>query len=82
MILTVHTTPANEHDGKRLVRLIKNVRTQHRQEVLADEEYKSKANDEFLAACGSWPRSMHKGYRNRPINAVQSAESREISRNW
>lgn len=80
MILAVHTTSANEHDSQGLVPLIKKVRTRHRQEVLADKGYKSKANDEFLVACGSRPRIMHKGYRNRPMNAVQSAQNREISR--
>ncbi|MXW14927.1 MAG: IS5 family transposase [Rhodothermaceae bacterium] len=80
MILAVHTTPANEHDSKGLVPLIQKVRTQHRQEVLADKGYKSKANDEFLAVHGSRSRIMHKGYRNRPMNADQLAENREISR--
>ena len=80
MILAVHTTPANEHDSKGLVPLIKMVRTQHRQEVLPDEGYKSKANDDFLPVCGSLSRIIHKGYRNCPINAVQSAENREVSR--
>ena len=80
MILAVHTTPANEHDSKGLEPLIQKVRVQHRQEVLADKGYKSKANDEFLVACGSRSRIMHKGYRNRPMTAVQAAENREISR--
>ncbi len=48
--------------------------------MLADKEYKSTANDELFAACGSRPRTMHKGSRNRPVNAVHSAENREISR--
>ena len=80
MILAVHTTSANEHDSQELVPLIKKVRTRRRQEVMADKGYKSNANDEFLVACGSRPRIMHMGYRNRPMNAAQSAENREISR--
>ena len=80
MILAVHTTAANEHDSKELGPLIKKIRTQHRREVLADKGYKSKANDDFLATCGSRSRIMHKGYRNRPMTAAQSAENREISR--
>ena len=80
MILAVHTTPANEHDSRGLVPLIQKVDTPHRQEVLADKGYKSKANDEFLAVCGSRSRIMHKGYRNRPMTAVQAAQNREISR--
>ncbi|MDE2644477.1 MAG: IS5 family transposase [Bacteroidota bacterium] len=80
MILAVHTTPANEHDSKGLVPLIQKVDPPHRQEVLADKGYKSKANDEYLAACGSRSRIMHKGYRNRPMTAVEAAQNREISR--
>ena len=80
MVLAVHSTPASTHDSKGLVPLTKKVRTQHRQEVLAGKGYQSKANDEFLAACGSRSRIMHKGDRNHPINAVQSAENDEISR--
>lgn len=58
MILAVHTMPTNEHDSMALVPLINC--TQHQQEVLADKDYKSKANDEFLAVCGSRSRIMHK----------------------
>ena len=80
MILAVHTTPANEHDSKGLVPLIQKVDPPHRQKVLADKGYKSKANDEYLSACGSRSRIMHKGYRNRPMTAVEAAQNREISR--
>lgn len=80
MIPAVHTTPTSVHDSKGLVPLIKKVRTQHRQEVLADKGFKSQANDDFLAACGSRSRIMHKGYRNRLVNTAQSAENREICR--
>ena len=79
MILAVHTTPANEHDSKGLVPLIQKVRTEHRQEVLADKGDKSKATDEFLAGCGSRSRIMHKRDRNRPKTADQRAENRELS---
>lgn len=71
MILAVHTTPANAHDSEGLVSLIKKVRVQHREEVLVGKWYKSKANDEFLAARRSRSRIMHKGYRNRPISALR-----------
>ena len=63
---------ANAHDSKGPVPLIKKMRKQNRQEVLADKGYNSKANDDYLAACGSQSRITHKGYRNRPISAVQA----------
>ena len=53
MILAVHTASANGHDSRDLVPLVKKVSAQHRQEILADREYKSGANDELLAACSS-----------------------------
>lgn len=80
MILAVHTTPANVHDSKGLVPLIKKVRMQHCHEVLAKKGYRSQANDKFIAACGSRSRIMHKRNPNRPMNAAQSAQNREISR--
>ena len=57
MILAVHFIPANAHDCKGLVPLIKQVRSQHSQEVLVQKGYKSKWSDEFIAACGSRSRS-------------------------
>lgn len=48
MILAVHFIPANAHDSKGLVSLIKKVRTQHSQAVLAVKGYKAKENNEFF----------------------------------
>lgn len=57
MILDEHLIPANTHDSKGLVPLIKKVRPQHSQEALSEKGYKCKENDELLSACGSWSRS-------------------------
>ena len=57
MILAVHFIPANAHDSNGLGPLIKQVRSQHSQEVLVQKGYKSKWSDEFIAACGSRSRS-------------------------
>ncbi len=57
MILAVYFIPANAHDSKDLVPLIKKVHPQHSQEALSEKGYKSKENDELLSACGSWSRS-------------------------
>lgn len=45
MILAVHFIPANAHDSKGLVSLIKKVRSQYSQEALSEYRYKSNEND-------------------------------------
>ena len=67
LVLSVHTTPANEHDSKGLSQLIDKIPKGQRKEVMGDKGYKSKSNDAFLKSKGSKSRIMQKGYRNTPI---------------
>ena len=42
LVLSVHTTPANEHDSKGLSSLIDKIPKSQRKEVMGDKGYKSK----------------------------------------
>lgn len=78
LILTVPTNAANEHDRKAPLDP-EGMYSVPTGSLSGQEIQNIKANDECLATCGRQSWIMHKGCRNRPMNAVQSVEIREIS---
>ena len=80
LVLSVHTTPANEHDSKGLSSLIDKIPKSQRKEVMGDKGYKSKSNDAFLKSKGSKSRIMQKGYRNTPLSIWQKRYNKAISK--
>ena len=80
LVLSVHTTPANEHDSKGLSSLIDKIPKSQRKEVMGDKGYKSKSNDAFLKSKGSKSRIMQKGYRNTRLSIWQKRYNKAISK--
>lgn len=80
MILGVHTTTANEHDSKGLAPLMDKLPKSERKQVMANKDYKSKANDNMLKAKGSKSRIMDQAYRNHPLTNWQIKYNKAISK--
>lgn len=80
LVLTVHTTTANEHDSKGLKQLIENTEPQKMKKgMLADKGYKVPANDQLLAKNGIKNRIQHKAYRNRQLTKWQTIFNKLVS---
>lgn len=81
MIITVHTTIANEHDSRGLAPLLEKTPNCYTQDgVWADKGYKVPDNDELLKAKKIKNRIMHKAYRNRPLTPWQNTFNSLISK--
>lgn len=80
VILSVHSTPANEHDSKGLIPLIRKTPKSQRKQVFTDKGYRSQGNIEFLSSKGSSSRIMYKAYRNTPLTKREELANRLISK--
>ena len=81
LIVSVHTTTANEHDSKGLIPLLKKTPKWHKSKgVWADKGYKVPDNDQALSEGKIKNRIMHKAYRNRPLTPWQLYFNKLISK--
>lgn len=81
LIVSVHTTTANEHDSKGLAALLDKTAKRHKEEgVWADKGYKVPDNDQLLLDANIKNRVMHKAYRNRPLTYWQLLFNKLISK--
>jgi transposase, IS5 family len=81
MVLSVHTTTANEHDSKGLTPLLKKTPKKHlTQGAYTDKGYKVPDNDELLKELKTKNRIQYKAYRNRPLSHWQKEFNRLISK--
>ena len=80
MILSVHSTTANEHDSKGLEATVKKIPKEHCEAVYADKGYQVPKNKEMLAKKKIKNRIMHKAYRNRRLSSWQERYNGLISK--
>lgn len=82
LILKVHTTAANVHDGKQMSALIKGINTEEEgiKAVVGDKAYRSSANEKLLKRKGLRNLLQYKGYRNRPLQRWQKEFNKRVSR--
>ena len=68
LVLSVHTTTANEHDSKGLKKIIKKTPKENMKKgILGDKGFKVPDNDKLLKEEGIKNRIQHKAYRNKPL---------------
>lgn len=81
LILSVHTTTANQHDSKGLKPLLKKTPKKYlRKGLAADKGYKVPDNDNLLKENNIKNRIMYKAYRNRPLTNWQQTFNLLISK--
>ena len=80
MVLSVHTTTANEHDSKGLKSIVeKTEKKKMKKGIFADKGFKVPDNDKLLIGKTIKNRIQHKAYRNRPLSRWQIKFNKLIS---
>lgn len=81
LVLTVHTTTANEHDSKGLKKIVEKIpKEKMKKGIYADKGFKVPENDQLLEQERIKNRLQHKAYRNRPLTYWQTIFNKLISR--
>lgn len=80
IVLSVHTTAANEHDSKGFSPLLKKTPKEFIESVYADKGYQVPDNCEYLKTENIGNNIMDKGYRNRPLSKEQKQRNKDISK--
>jgi IS5 family transposase len=81
LVLSVHTTTANEHDSKGLKHLVeKTDPPKMKKGLLADKGYKVPDNDKLLIDKKIKNRIQNKAYRNRPLTKWQITFNKLVSK--
>lgn len=81
MVLSVHTTAANEHDSKGLQPLLEKTKREYlKKGVSTDKGYKTPSNDAYLKQKRIKNRIQDKAYRNRPLTDWQVKRNKLIAK--
>ena len=81
LVLSVHTTTANEHDSKGLKKIIKKTPKENMKKgILGDKGFKVPDNDNLLKEERIKNRIQHKAYRNKPLTEWEVYFNKLISK--